>query len=184
VISGERESGVTIFRPDVGVDTGPIVVQRGGVEITTDDTVGSLYFNHLYALGVEAMVEAVTAVDEGSAQYEAQDESKATSQGLVGEAEAHVDWSRSAVEIDRQVRGCDPQPGGHAELEGETVRLFDCRLVEEERSEPPGTLLGFVEEKMLISARGGTLSVGWVRVGEGKKVAVAESGLEPGSKLS
>ncbi len=184
VICGERESGVTVFRPDEGVDTGPIVVQRGGVEITDDHTAGSLYFNHLYELGVDAMVDAVAAVDAGSAQYEPQDESKATSQGLVGDAEARVDWSRSAVDIDRQLRGCDPQPGGHAELDGEVVRLFDCRLVEEVSPEAPGTLLGLVEGKILISALGGTLSVGRVRVGDTKKIAAALSGLEPGRKLS
>ena len=130
------------------------------------------------------MVDAVAAVDAGSAQYEPQDESKATSQGLVGDAEARVDWSRSAVEIDRQLRGCDPQPGGHAELDGEVVRLFDCRLVEEVSPEAPGTLLGLVEGKILISALGGTLSVGRVRVGDTKKIAAALSGLEPGRKLS
>ena len=184
LISGERESGVTIFRPDEGVDTGPIVVQRGGVEIAGDHTAATLYFNHLYELGVDAMVEAVGAVDDGSAQYEPQDESKATSQGLVGEVDARVDWSRSAVEIDRQLRGCDPQPGGHAELDGEVVRMFDCRLVEEESPELPGTLLGLVGDKLLISAHGGALSIGRVRVGDGKKVAAGLSGLEPGRKLS
>lgn len=184
LIEGERESGVTVFRPDEGVDTGPIVVQRGGVEITGEHTAGSLYFNHLYALGVDAMVDAVAAVADGSAQYVPQDESKATFQGLVGEAEARVDWTRSAVEIDRQLRGCDPQPGGRAELDSEVVRLFDCRLIEETSSERAGTLLGLVDGKLRISAVGGVLSVGRVRIGDGKKIAATESGLLPGRVLS
>lgn len=184
LICGERESGVTIFRPDAGVDTGPIVVQRGGIEIQDTHTAGTLYFEHLYALGVDAMAEAVTAVAAGTAQYLPQDESKATTQGLVGDSEARVDWSRSAVEIDRLLRGCDPQPGAHAQLDGQQVRLYDARLIDQACSEPSGTLLGFEQGKLLIAARGGVLTVGRVRVGGAKKVPAGEAGLEAGQRFS
>ncbi|MFP8880245.1 MAG: methionyl-tRNA formyltransferase [Myxococcota bacterium] len=184
LISGERESGVTIFRPDAGVDTGPIVVRRGGIEIEDTHTAGTLYFEHLYGLGVDAMAEAVAAVAAGTAQYEPQDESKATSQGLVGDREARVDWSRSAVEIDRLLRGCDPQPGAHAQLDDQLVRLYDARLIDRSRSEPAGTLLGFEQGKLQIAAHGGILAVGRVRVGGGKKLPAGEAGLEAGRRFS
>jgi methionyl-tRNA formyltransferase len=80
IILGERESGVTVFRPDAGVDTGPIIVQKRGVEIRDTDTAGSLYFERLYPLGVEAIAEAVAAVAAGTARGVAQDESRATAQ--------------------------------------------------------------------------------------------------------
>lgn len=184
VICGERESGVTIFRPDAGVDTGPIVVQRGGIEIQDTHTAATLYFEHLYDLGVDAMAEAVAAVAAGTAQYLPQDESKATTQGLVGDSEARVDWSRSAVEIDRLLRGCDPQPGAHAQLDGQQVRLYDARLVDRACSEPSGTLLAFEQGKLLIAGRGGVLTVGRVRVSGAKKVAAGEAGLEAGQRFS
>ncbi len=184
LISGERESGVTIFRPDAGVDTGPIVVQRGGIEIENTHTAGTLYFEHLYGLGVDAMAEAVAAVAAGTARYLPQDESKATFHGLVGDTEARVDWSRSGVEIDRLVRGCDPQPGAHAQLDDQSVRLYDAEWVDRSRSEPAGTLIGFEQGKLLIAVRGGIVAVGRVRVGPGKKVLAGDAGLEIGRRLS
>ena len=65
IILGATESGVTVFRPDEGVDTGPIVIQRGGVEIRPDDNTASLYFDRLYPLGVDAMAEAVASTPSG-----------------------------------------------------------------------------------------------------------------------
>lgn len=183
LICGERESGVTIFRPDAGVDTGPIVVQRGGIEINSTHTAGTLYFEHLYGLGVDAMAEAVAAVAAGTAKYQPQDESLATSQGLVGDAEARVDWSCSAVEIDRLVRGCDPQPGAHAQLDDQLIRLYDAERVDRSCPEPAGTLLGFENGKLQVAARGGIVAVGRVRVGAGKKVPASDAGLEIGRQL-
>ena len=183
IILGERESGVTVFRPDAGVDTGPIVIQRGGVPIESTDTAGSLYFEHLYPLGVEAVADAVVAVAAGTARYEPQDESRATFQGLVGDEESRLDWSRDAVELDRLIRGCDPQPGAHAQRSGERIRLFDGRCVAGKDEAPPGTILGIEDGRLLIAARGGHLAVGRVRIGDGKKVPASDAGLAIGERL-
>ncbi len=184
IMLGEQESGVTVFRPDEGVDTGPIVVQRGDVAIRESDSAGSLYFERLYPLGVEALLEAVAAVDGGTARYQDQDESEASFQGLVGEAEARIDWSRSAVELDRQVRGCDPQPGAWAERDGQPLRLFDGRLLAGDPGAPPGTVLGLEEGRLLLAARGGRLSIGRLRCGDGPKRPAPEAGLAEGDRLS
>lgn len=184
IMLGEQESGVTVFRPDAGVDTGPIVVQRGGVSIGDSDTAASLYFDRLYPLGVEAVLEAVGAVDAGTARYRDQDESQASFQGLVGEGEARIDWSRSAVELDRQVRGCDPQPGAWAERSGEPVRLFDGRLLPGDPGTAPGTVLGLEEGRLLLAARGGRLAIGRLRIAAGPKQPASEAGLEAGDRLS
>ena len=185
IILGETESGVTIFEPDAGVDTGPIVVQRGGVTIGERETAGSLYFDHLYALGVEAMAEAVADLEAGTARREPQDESRATAQGLIGDAEARIDWSRPAAEVDRQVRGCDPQPGAFGLWKSEKVRLFDGSLVDREDASTPGTIVGVRDGRLLIAAVGGCIAVGRVRVGGGKKVpaAGADVGIGVGERL-
>jgi methionyl-tRNA formyltransferase len=183
IILGERESGVTVFRPDEGVDTGPIVVQRGGVPIESTDTAASLYFDHLYPLGVEAMLEAVAAVDAGTVVYQPQDESRATFQGLVGDDEARIDWSRDAEELDRLIRGCDPQPGAFALRGEEKVRLFGGRLLPGEGAAEPGTIAGVEDGQLLVAARGGRLAIGRVRIGGGGKTAAAESGLVAGDRL-
>jgi methionyl-tRNA formyltransferase len=184
IIQGERESGVTVFRPDAGIDTGPIVVQKGGVAIRPTDTAASLYFERLYPLGVEAMVEAVEQVAAGTARFTPQDESRASFQGLVGDAEARIDWSRPAAEIDRQIRGCDPSPGAFALLGTERIRLFDARLAPGPDAAPPGSVLEPADGRLLVAARGGRIAVGRLRRGDGPKQPAAEAGLRPGDRLA
>jgi methionyl-tRNA formyltransferase len=184
ILLGERETGVTVFRPDAGVDTGPVVVQKSGVPIEATDTAASLYFQKLYPLGLEAMIEAVDAVDRGRARPVAQDESRASFQGLVTDQVARIDWERPAGELDRLVRGCDPSPGAHAaRRDGTRVRLFDCRLLGSEDARPAGTVLGLEDGRLLVAARGGRLALGKVRIGAGAKLAAEQSGLEAGERF-
>ncbi len=185
IIEGERETGVTVFRPDAGVDTGPIVVQRGGVEITPAHTAGTLYYQELYPLGVEVMVEAVNAIAAGRARPTPQDESRASFQGLVTDEVARIEWNRPAVELDRLIRGCDPRPGAHCQHldTGQPLRLFDGRILEGEVREPPGTVLGVDDGSLVIAARGGRIAAGRLRAGEGKKLPAAEAGLSAGARL-
>jgi methionyl-tRNA formyltransferase len=189
IMLGERESGVTVFQPDAGVDTGPIVIQKGGVLIEDRDTAGSLYFQKLYPLGVAAVIEAVERVDRGTAELRPQDESQASFQGLVDDAAARLDFARPAQELDRWIRGCDPQPGAHARLvgvsgAGETrLRFFDAWLVRESVAAPPGTVVSVEGGRMGVAARGGLVSVGRVRVGDGPKQPPDEAGIRAGQKL-
>ncbi len=183
IMLGAEQAGVTVFRPDEGVDTGPIVVQKGPVPIGPTDTQASLYFDKLYALGVDAIGEAVDAVANGSVRYAPQDESRASHQGLVGDEDARIDWSREAPELDRRVRGCDPNPGAWALRGGERLRLYDGRL-EPDRGGQPGEVIGILDGRLLVAARGGCLSLGRVRIGEGKKQPAVEAGLERGDRLT
>jgi methionyl-tRNA formyltransferase len=183
IILGEKESGVTVFRPDEGVDTGPIVVQKGGVEIGPTATAASLYYQDLYPLGVEALCEAVELVARGDANPRPQDESQATFQGLVDDAVACIDWSRPCEELDHLIRGCDPQPGASARREAATVRCFDAFRLGGVADAPAGTIVAIEEGRLVIAAEGARLSVGRVRIGDGKKIPAGEAGLAVGERL-
>ena len=137
----------------------------------------------LYPLGVDAIVEAVAAVAAGTARGVPQDESRATAQGLANDAMARIDWARSASELDRLIRGCDPQPGAFALLRGEKLRLFDGRLLAGTSDAPAGSVLGLEAGRLVLAARGGRLGVGRLRLGEGKKQLAGEAGLEAGQRL-
>ena len=185
IILGERESGVSIFVPDEGVDTGPIVVQKGGVKIGPEDTTASLFFKKLSPLGVEAIVEAAHRIDTGTATPTGQDESRATFQGLVDDSVAAIDLEAAAVQIDRLVRGCDPQPGAFVRLRGEPVRLYDARLELTEAGEA-GTIVSIDEGGLRLALRGGSLRVGRVRGERGKEAAYdfcQRRGLRTGDRL-
>jgi methionyl-tRNA formyltransferase len=188
IIRGERETGVTIFVPDAGVDTGPIAVQRGGVAIGPHDTTGTLFFEKLCPLGVEALLEAVDQIARGTERPVPQDESLATHQGLVDDRVARIDLALPADVIDRLVRGCDPQPGAWLRAGELTVRLFDARL--EPAARPgarPGTLVEIDERGLRIAFRGADLRVARVRADQSKEPAHAfakRHALAPGSTLS
>lgn len=183
IILGETEAGVSVFRVTPGVDEGPLVVQKGGVPISDSDTTVSLYFDKLYELGVDALVEAVEAIADGTARFTAQPAVGASFQGLVDDEVARIDWSRPAVEVDRLIRGCDPSPGALCTLGGTPVRLFGSRLLAAPADEPAGTCLGLAGDRLRIVASGGCLAVAKLRVGDAKKVPAAESGLVAGVRL-
>jgi methionyl-tRNA formyltransferase len=127
VIMGDRKTGLSIFWPDEGIDTGPILLQKE-IDIGPDDTTGSLYFNHLFPMGVDAILESIDLVKAGAAPKIPQDEAEATYEPPCDDRVAGIDWNRPADEIYNLVRGCDPQPGAFASYKGEKVRFYDARL--------------------------------------------------------
>lgn len=186
IILGAPESGVTIFRPDEGVDTGPIVIQRGGVRIAPTDNTVSLYFDRLYPMGVDALAEAVARVAAGTATFTAQDESAASFQGLVDDEVARIDWARPGDEIDRLIRGCDPAPGALTAYAGQPLRLFGCVTERIDHGAAPGSVLAPAGDptRLRVAAAGGfVLAIEKAKLGEAKKGAAVDLGLEPGARL-
>jgi methionyl-tRNA formyltransferase len=183
IILGAEETGVTVFQPDEGVDTGPIVVQRRGIPIDPTDNAASLYFDKIYPAGVEAMLEAVALVDRGEAKPTPQSEVGASFQGLVDDDVARIDWSAPGEVIARLVRGCDPQPGAWARRGDEDVRLYDGRFVPGPSAGEPGQVLGLAEGRLEVAVGGGRLSLGKLRVGAAGKGPAADSGVAAGDRL-
>ncbi|TAK78396.1 MAG: methionyl-tRNA formyltransferase [Dehalococcoidia bacterium] len=181
IISGARHTGLTVFWVDEGIDTGPILLQRT-IEISDDDSVGTLYFRRLYPLGVEALAEAVRLVREGTAPRVPQDESLATYEPPCGPEHGKVDWMQHGRVVSALIRGCDPQPGATASLRGETVRLFEARYRPGAPPEPPGTVLATTGNVVEIAAIGGTISVGRAQR-DGEPKAAASEVLRPGDLL-
>ena len=184
IILGAQTTAATVFRPDEGVDTGPIVVQKGGIPIAPTDNAVSLYFDKLYPAGVEAMAEAVAAVASGAAVFTPQSDEGASHEPLLRDEHARIDWSAPAEQIDRLVRGCDPNPGAWAELDSTVVRLFGATLEPEASGAgEPGALLGFADGAARFALPGAVLRVAKLRVGDGKKGPAAEVGLSEGIVL-
>lgn len=158
MIQGDTKTGISIFWPDEGIDTGPILLQKA-VDIAPDDTMGSLYFNKLYPIGVTLMLEAVDSVKRGKAPQTAQDESRATHEGLFGDNEAKIDWGQPAARVYDLVRGTNPQPGAHTLIGGCKVRILDSRLVTTPTEGLPGQILEVSDHGLTIAASGGAIRV-------------------------
>lgn len=187
IIRGDAETGVSWFWPDRGIDTGPILVQRR-VPIAPDDSTGSLYFNRIFPLGIETLVEAVELIKAGQAPAMAQDESLASYEPPCRAEHAQIDFSRPAREVYNLVRGCDPQPGAHAGLGGRRFALYEASLEADAVDAAAGTIVAVDGSGMKVALEDGTMTVGRVRFADSpRKVAPADlaaEGLVAGTKLN
>jgi methionyl-tRNA formyltransferase len=172
LIKGESVTGLTLFWVDKGIDTGPILLQKE-VVADPDDTTGSLYFNKIFPLGIEAISDAVDLIKAGNPPRIVQDESKATYDPPCTDEHAKIDWSKPAQEIYSLIRGCDPQPGAHTTWQGKMVRIFDGRMQSGSNTAPAGQITGIGAEEITIALNGGTLTIKRMR-GEGAKISGAE----------
>lgn len=181
LINGDRETGVTWFWPDRGIDTGPILIQKA-VPIAAIDTTGSLYFNTLFALGIETLGEALQLIKSGKAPALPQDESYASYEPPCRDEHAAVDFNREARAIFNLIRGCDPQPGAYAQLDGRRIRLYEPALeAAVVAGAPPGSIVSVDSEGLRLALADGTIVVRRVRVEPAStKVAPGEVPAEVG----
>lgn len=184
IIGGATRTGLTIFYPNDGLDEGDILLQKE-VDIGPDDTLGTVYFQKIFPLGVEAVLEAVDLIRDGRAPRIPQDHSKATYESWCRKADAEIDWSRPAGDVYNLIRGTNPQPGAWTTLGGKTLQVFDSAKVD--ASGDPGTIVDVSGAGMTVAAIGGGVLVKRVRYDGGDKVGAAEfaaaQGLAPGTRL-
>jgi methionyl-tRNA formyltransferase len=174
LIVGDAETGVSWFWPDKGLDTGPILLQQR-IPVEPNDTVGSIYFNRLFPLGVASMIEAIELIQRGKAPRIAQDESKATYEPICRDEHAKVDFSKPGIEVHNLIRGCDPQPGSFAEIAGSRIRLYEPAFESGNPGAKSGTIVSIGAEGMKIALAGGTVTIKRARIEpDAKKVAPAD----------
>lgn len=174
LIQGDTRTGLTILWVDKGIDTGPILLQKE-VEIGPDDTTGSLYFNTLFPMGIDAIVEAIELIKIGKAPRIPQDESKATYEPPCDDRVAFVNFEKSIKDIYNLIRGCDPQPGAYTTYQGKKVRFYEVKWSPSAIGKQPGEVILIEEGNVQIAAKGGVIKVGKFRVDKGEKAGPVES---------
>lgn len=186
IINGDGETGLSIFWPDKGIDTGPILLQKR-TPIGPEDTVGSLYFERLFPMGVDAMAESVALVASGAAPRLEQDHTKSTYEPACGEEHAAIKWYDPAARVHALIRGCNPQPGAWTLFGDSKLRIFDCQLLGTEEAGMPGRVLRLDEATFDVRLNGGVLRVGRVQPAGGKKMPAGEwaraAGMEEGFRF-
>jgi methionyl-tRNA formyltransferase len=173
IIQGDTRTGLTILWVDQGIDTGPILFQKE-VEIGPDETAGSIYFNTLFPMGIDAIIEAVELIKTGKAPRIPQDESRATYEPPCDDRVASVDFDKSIKDIYNLIRGCDPQPGAYTTLKGKRVRFYDAKMFPSVIEKQPGEILSIEEGALQIAVKGGVIQVGKIRVDKGEKIGPLE----------
>jgi methionyl-tRNA formyltransferase len=190
IIKGETETGLTIFRPSDGLDEGAVILQKK-TPIGPDDTLGSVYFDRLFPLGVQAMLEAADLVVSGKFKEIEQDESHASYEGWCRSAEAKIDWAKPVDHVYNLVRGCNPAPGAWTTLNGKRLQIFDARKAVFRRfADVPGKIgevAGVTAQSFKITAQGGVIEVLKAKFEDGKKMSGGElahtGGIRTGSLL-
>jgi methionyl-tRNA formyltransferase len=186
IIWGETTTGLTIFWPDNGLDTGPILLQKA-VEIRDTDTLGSLYFDKLYPMGVAALLEAVDLVRNGTAAKIPQDDSQATYESWCKQEDVEIDWHKPVAEVWNMIRGADPQPGAWSTYAGQVVQIYDAKKLLGGVADAPGTVTAVSATSFTVAAAGGQIDIQRVRPAGGSKIGAADfvssTGLRSGARL-
>ncbi len=185
IIGGATKTGITVFYPSDGLDEGDILLQKE-IEIGPDDTLGTIYFNKIFQLGVDAMLEAVDFIAAGDAPRRVQDSSKASYQSWCKREHAEIDWSQPVDQVYNLIRGTSPQPGAWTTCGGKTLQIFNSVKLADSAG-APGEITAVSEDGITVAAQGGAILVKRVRPeGEGKMPAgefAANAGLATGARL-
>jgi methionyl-tRNA formyltransferase len=186
IICGRTETGFSIFRPTDGLDEGPVILTRS-VRIEPEDTLGSLYFGKIFPMGVAGLVEVAELVVAGKAPALAQYEPDAGYEGIIREAESHINWANHVDITYNLIRGCDPAPGAWTTMDGKKLFVFNAaKRIARTFSEVKGKKLGEVvaaDGRLMVHGQGGFIEIERVRPDGGRKVAASEAGIGVGTIL-
>ena len=158
ILEGLTETGITIMQMDAGMDTGPILHQVA-TPIAPDETGGELT-ERLAELGAEALIEALTLMDESGLAPQQQDNAKATFAPKIKREEERLDWTCPAEAVARKVRAFDPRPGAWTSGRGKELKLFGARAAG--GSGEAGVVLG-ADDELLIACGSGAVAVAEVQ---------------------
>jgi methionyl-tRNA formyltransferase len=172
IAAGDAESGVTIMQMEAGLDTGPMLLARA-VPIGARETAATLH-DRLATLGAEALLDALEEIAQGTAQPRAQPAEGVTYATKLRKEEATIDWSRSAAELDRQIRAFDPWPVAETRLHGRQLRVWQATPVDSRASRNPGEVLATSAVGIDVSTGNGVLRLTRVQRAGRKALSAAE----------
>jgi len=166
IIDGEKETGITIMYMDVGIDTGDIILQES-IPITKEDTGGSL-FDKLATLGGELLLKAMKQLEAKCAERNVQDNEKATNVKMIAKEMGRIDFTQSAIRIERLVRGLNPWPSAYTMLEGRTLKIWKSEAVPGIYTAVPGEVVAVGKDSISVMTGEGVLIITELQL-EGKK---------------
>ena len=158
ILAGDAETGVTIMQLDAGLDTGPMLLERVR-PIGSQDTAGDLH-DALSELGAAALLEALDGLAAGTLKPRAQPADGVSYAPKIEKSESPLDWSVSAIHLDRKIRAFNPWPVAETRFAGESLRVLRARIAEPVGAhDAPGTLLGIAEDGLRVACGEGVLAV-------------------------
>jgi len=186
--AGDTETGVTIMQMDVGLDTGDMLYKLS-CPITGEDTSGSLY-DKLAVLGPQGLLETLAQLVSGTAKPEVQDETLVSYAEKLSKEEARIDWSLSAVQLERCIRAFNPWPISWLEIDEQPVKVWRASVSTDTSSAEPGTIMAVSKLGIQMATGDGILNLESLQPA-GKKAMSAQDLLNsrrewfiPGNRLA
>lgn len=171
VEAGDPETGVTIMTIEPRLDAGPMLLRKA-TPIGTDETAGELH-DRLALLGAEALMEALPLIASGAAAAVLQDETQVTYAAKISKEEACLDWSRPAQGLARQIRAFNPWPVAETRYDGQTLRIWRARAIDQASRGAPG-MLAIVADRLEVATGQGTLQLLEIQLPGGKRISARD----------
>ncbi|MCD7836222.1 MAG: methionyl-tRNA formyltransferase [Lachnospiraceae bacterium] len=157
IIDGEKKTGVTIMQMDTGIDTGDMLYRKE-VDISDEETFETLH-DKLTAVGGEAVTEALVLLERGELVPEKQDTSAGSYAPLIRKEMGELDFSKTAAELDRLVRGMNPWPSAYTYFRGKQLKIWNARPSLNMTSAEPGIIVSIDRDYIEVAAGKGTLLI-------------------------
>ena len=186
--AGDAETGVTIMKMDVGLDTGDMLFKLA-CPITNEDTSATLY-DKLADLGPQGLIETLQQLADNTATPEVQDEALVTYAEKLSKEEAQLDWSLSAAQLERCIRAFNPWPMSWMMIDDQPVKVWKASVIDGDTSEEPGTIMEVSKQGIQVATAKGILNLESLQPA-GKKAMSAQDLLNsrrewfiPGNRLA
>ncbi len=171
ILDGETETGVTIMQMDEGLDTGDMLAKV----ITS---VGKMNYEELHdklaLLGADLLAEVLPLIGARRLVPQEQNDDAATYAGLITKQDGRIDFSKSAEQIERQIRAFDPWPGAFCSYGKQTLKIWQAQVLEDDGGETPGKILAVSDEGIDIACGDGVLRAQQIQLPGKKRVAVKD----------
>lgn len=162
ILNGENETGISIMKTEIGLDTGPVLVQEKCI-IEENETSVELT-KKLSLLGANALIKALEVIRDGKANFIPQDNSKATKAPMLNKELGLIDWNQSPEKIHNQIRGLQPWPSAYTHFNGKTIKIWNSSVAinsdlnEIQQKNPPGTILE-ISDYVTVQAKDGYIKI-------------------------
>jgi methionyl-tRNA formyltransferase len=171
VLAGDAETGVTIMQMDIGLDTGDMLLIEK-CDITSEDTSGSIY-EKLQLIGPQALVKTVDKIAASDITPIKQDDELATYAHKLTKQEALIDWTLSAIEVERNIRGYQPWPVAYTSFEGNTVKVWQAQVVVAE-NKSAGEIITADKTGITVATSNGAIKITQLQPQGKKPMSVAD----------
>jgi len=186
--AGDAETGVTIMKMDVGLDTGDMLYKLS-CPITADDTSATLY-DKLAELGPQGLIETLQQLADNTAKPEVQDEAQVTYAEKLSKEEAQIDWSLPAAQLERNIRAFNPWPMSWMMIDEQPVKVWKASVIDCPVTAEPGTIIEANKQGIQVATSEGILNLESLQPA-GKKAMSAQDLLNsrrewfiPGNRLA